>query len=105
MINYIWKILEVFAKNEIITGAKYHLIGTEGDISIETEGNWYFDCPVATVPYTEVTEEMIILWIETDAVRDGKNHIKMGIEKQIEALKSHKPVPAPWMPQVFKPEI
>ena len=103
--NYQWKILEVFAKDDVITGAKYHLIGTEDDISVETEGNWYFDCPTAKVPYLEVTEDMICQWIEADAVVDGKNHIKMGIEKQVEALKSHKPVPAPWMPQVFKPEI
>ena len=103
--DYKWKILEVFAKDEVITGAKYHLIGTEDDISVETEGNWYFDCPTAKVPYLEVTEDMICQWIEADAVRDGKNHIKMGIENQVEALKSHKPVPAPWMPQVFKPEI
>jgi len=103
--EYKWKILEVFAKDEVITGAKYHLIGTENDISVESEGNWYFDCPTAKVPYLEVTEDMICQWIEADAVVDGKNHIKMGIEKQVEALKSHKPVPAPWLPQVFKPEI
>ena len=103
--NYQWKILDVVAKDDVITNVKYYLIGAEDDISVETEGNWYFDCPVAIVPYDEVTEEMIIHWIEADAVRDGKNHIKMGIEKQVEALKSHKPVPAPWLPQVFKPEI
>jgi len=103
--NYQWKILEVFAKDEVITGAKYHVIGTEDDISVESEGNWYFDCPTAKVPFLDVTEEMIAEWIEKDAIRDGENHIKMGIKKQIEALKSHKPVPAPWMPQVFKPEI
>jgi hypothetical protein len=103
--NYQWKILEVFAKDEVITGAKYHLIGSEDDISVETEGNWYFDCPTAKVPFLDVTEDMIVNWIEADAIRDGENHIKMGIKKQVEALKSHKPVPAPWMPQVFKPEI
>ena len=103
--NYQWKILEVFAKDEIITGAKYHLIGTEDEISVETEGNWYFDCPTAKVPFLDVTEDMIAEWIEKDAIRDGENHIKMGIKKQVEALKSHKPVPAPWLPQVFKPEI
>jgi len=103
--DYKWKILEVFAKNTVITGVKYHLIGTENDISVETEGNWYFDCPVATVTYAEVTEEMIIEWIEADTVRDGKNHIKMGIENQVEALKSHKPVPMPWKPQVFKVQL
>jgi len=103
--NYQWKILEVFAQDEVITGARYHLIGTEDDLSVETEGNWYFDCPTAKVPFLEVTEEMIIGWIEADAVKDGDNHIKKGVENQIKALKSHKPVPAPWMPQVFKPEI
>jgi len=103
--DFQWKILEVFAKDEVITGAKYHVIGTEDEISVESEGNWYFDCPTAKVPFLEVTEQMIIQWIEADAVRDGENHIKMGIKKQVEALKSHKPVPAPWMPQVFKPEI
>ena len=57
------------------------------------------------MPFSEVTEEMIAGWIEADAVKDGENHIKQGIKNQIEALKSYKPVPAPWMPQVFKPEI
>jgi len=103
--NYQWKILEVFAQDEVITGARYHLFGTDDDLSVETEGNWFFDCPTAKVPFLEVTEEMIAGWIEADAVKDGDNHIKKGVENQIKALKSHKPVPAPWMPQVFKPEI
>ena len=103
--NYKWKILEIFAKDTVITGVKYYLTGTEDDISVETEGNWYFDCPTAKVPFLDVTEDMIAEWIEKDAIRDGENHIKMGIKKQVEALKSHKPVPAPWLPQVFKPEI
>ena len=103
--EYKWKILEVFAKDDLITGAKYHLIGTEDDISVESEGNWHFDCPVAIIPYAQVTEQNIIDWIEADAVIDDKNHIKMGIEKQIEALKLHKPVPMPWKPQVFKVQL
>lgn len=95
--NYEWKILEVFAKDEVITGAKYHLTGTDEEITVETEGNWYFDCPTATVPYAQVTEEMIIDWIEKDAIRDNKNHIKLNIENQINALKEHKPAIAPWL--------
>ncbi|CAB5212580.1 hypothetical protein UFOVP192_33 [uncultured Caudovirales phage] len=103
MITFKWTILEVFAKDEVITGAKYHLVGTDDDISVETEGNWYFDCPTAKVPYLEVTEEMIANWIEKDAIKDGQNHIKINVEKQIEALKSFQPVAPPWMPQVFTP--
>ena len=103
--NYKWKILEIFAKDTVITGVKYYLTGTDGEYSVETEGNYYFDCPTEKVPFSQITEDTIISWLENEAIFDGKNHIKMGIEKQIEALKSHKPVPAPWLPQVFKPEI
>lgn len=103
--NYQWKILEVFAKDSIITGCRYHLTGSEDDISIETEGNFYFNEPSEKVPFLQVTEEMMGQWIEQEAVIDGENHIKMGIKKQLEALKSSKPVPAPWQPQIFKPEI
>jgi len=103
--DYKWKILEVFAKDTVITGVKYHLVGTKGEYSVETEGNFYFDCPTEKVPFAQVTEDTIIGWLEKEAVIDDKNHIKMGIEKQIETLKSHKPVPAPWLPQVFKLEI
>ena len=102
---FTWKILEVSAKDGVITHARYHVTATQDDKSVETEGNWYFECPTAKVPFLEVTEEMIVGWIEADAVKDGDNHIKKGVENQIKALKSHKPVPAPWMPQVFKPEI
>ena len=56
MINYTWKILEVFAQDEVITGAKYHLTGSDDELSVETEGNWFFDCPTAKVPFLEVTE-------------------------------------------------
>jgi hypothetical protein len=102
---YKWTILEVFAKDEIITGVKYHLIGTDNDISVETEGNWYFEPSEKTIPYADVTESMIIDWIDDSCLKTGENHIKKSIETQIEALKLHKPVPAPWLPQVFKPEI
>ena len=57
------------------------------------------------MPFAQVTEDMLIQWIENEAIRDGKNHIKQGIEKQFEALKLHKPAPMPWKPQVFKVEL
>ena len=103
--EYKWKILEVFAKDNVITGCKYHLIGSEGELSVETEGNYYFNEPSEKVPFLEVTEDMIAGWLEQEAIRDGKNHIKEGIEKQIEALKLHKLTPMPWKPQVFKVQL
>jgi len=103
--NYTWKILEIFAKDTVITGVKYYLIGTEGEYSVETEGNFYFEEPTEKVPFAQITEDTIIGWLENEAIFDGKNHIKMGIEKQIEALKLHKPTPMPWKPQVFKVQL
>ena len=97
--NYKWTILEVFAQDEVITGAKYHLIGIDNDISVETEGNFYFDCPVAKVPFAEVTEEMLIEWIEDAAIQNGVNHIKTCIENQINALKLYKSATTPWLLQ------
>jgi hypothetical protein len=103
--EYKWKILEVFANDTVITGCKYHLIGSESELSVETEGNYYFNEPSEKVPFADVTESMIIFWLEQEAIFDGKNHIKEGIAKQIEALKLHKPVPMPWKPQVFKVQL
>ena len=95
--NYQWKILEVFAKDEIITGAKYHLTGSDEEFSVETEGYYYFNEPTIKVAFADVTEQMISEWIDEEAIRDGKNHIKLGLENQINALKAHKPVVAPWL--------
>ena len=30
-------------------------------------------------------------------MRDGQNHIKLGVENQINALKTNKPAVAPWL--------
>ena len=100
---FTWKILEVSAKDGLIIHARYHVTATENDKSVETEGNWYFDCPTEKVPFADVTEEMVTNWIESEAVKDGKCHITARLQEQLEALEN-KVVP-PWQPQVFKPEI
>jgi len=102
--EYKWKILEIFANDTVITGCKYHLTGTEGEISVETEGNYYFNEPSEKVPFAEVTESTIISWLEQEAIFDGKNHIKLGLEKQINTLKTHKPTVAPWLSDTFTVE-
>ena len=40
---FTWKILEVSAKDGVITHARYHVTASSEDKSVETEGNWYFD--------------------------------------------------------------
>ena len=83
--------------------AKYYVFAVDGDDKVETEGYWYFDCPTAKVPFDQVTEEMVVKWIEEEAVTDGKCHITANLEKQLEELKKPKSAPAPWMPQVYTP--
>ena len=53
--NFTWKILEVFAKDGVINGCRYHLTGTEDNISVETEGNFYFNEPSEKTPFLDVT--------------------------------------------------
>jgi len=98
-----WKILEISAKDGVITHAHYHVTATQNNKSVETEGNWYFDCSNVKIEFDQVTEEMVANWIEQEAQKDGKCHITVCLEEQLKALQN-KVVP-PWMPQVFKPEI
>ena len=93
-----WKILGIEADGDLITQAKYFAAASEKDFVVETEGNWYFLEPKLNVPFADVTEEMIISWID-----------KMGVEarlaEQLAALKKQKVTVAPWLPQTFTPDL
>lgn len=101
--TYVWKILEVYADDGSITSAKYFCSVTEGEDTVETEGYWSFP-EAGDVPFEDVTEAMIAQWIEDSAIVDGKNVIKSRLQEQLESL-SKKPVPAPWLPQTFTPDL
>lgn len=95
-----WKIIDLQAKDGLITQAKYHVTLKEDDKSVETEGYWRFGDPVLSVPFEEVTEKTVIGWIQDEAVQYGKNIIESCLTEQLEALKTPKVLP-PWVPQVF----
>jgi hypothetical protein len=102
--NFIWKIIEIYADDGLITSAKYLCSVVDGEKTVDTEGYWTFQEPQLIVPFDQVTEEMIAKWIEDSAVVDGKNIIKSRLVEQLESLQKQ-PVPAPWMPQVFTPNL
>ena len=102
MTNYTWKIIKVFSKNELITGVKYKLIGDDQATIIESEGTYYFKDPVLILPFRDVTEAILINWLDTETIVNGQSHIKSGIEKQFNALENVEVV-APWLPQVYTP--
>jgi len=105
MANLTWKILGVEAKDGLITSAHYHATATDGNVVVETEGNWFFQEPKMEIPFDQVTEEMVAQWVQDQAVQDGKPLIKTRLEEQIAALKTQTKTVAPWMPQTFTPEI
>ena len=101
-----WKILDIQAKDDIIKVAKYFCAIEEDGLRVETEGNWKFRDPEGEIaPYLEVTEQMVIDWINQEAIRDGKNLITSRLEEQLAALQDQTPVVAPWLPQVYTPKI
>jgi len=102
MINYTWKILKIFSKDELITGVKYKLIGNRESDIIESEGTYYFKDPVLTLPFSDVTELIVINWLENETMVNGQSHIKSGIEKQFNVLENVEVV-APWLLQIYTP--
>jgi hypothetical protein len=103
--NFAWKILELSANEGQITSAKYHCTASEEGLSVETEGNWQFDVSKQAIPFAEVTEELVVKWIEDSSVVDGKCVIKSRLVEQLQALQKQNVVVAPWLPQIFTPNI
>jgi hypothetical protein len=66
---------------------------------VETEGWWKFAEPVLTVPFADVTEDIVIGWVTAD--------IGAQVEARLDAQAAATPrvVVAPWLPQVFTPSI
>jgi hypothetical protein len=90
-----WKILNIEADNGLITSARYFCEKN----GVETEGWWRFAEPKLTVPFAEVTEELVLDWVKAE--------IGEQVEARLDAQAQHKSkvVVAPWLPQVFTPSI
>jgi hypothetical protein len=94
-------ITEIEEKDGLIIRAKYLYSLSDDQNTVETEGHWFFQEPQLNVPFDQVTEEMIVSWIEKEAIRDGKNIIKSRLEEQLADLAKAKKSALPWMPQTF----
>lgn len=103
--SFTWKILEISAEDEVITHAKYHVTAQDGEFVVETEGNWWFNDKILKKPFAEVTEENVISWIEKETTQAEGNIIKLRLVEQLATLQNQKKIVAPWLPQVFTPEI
>jgi hypothetical protein len=90
-----WKILEIQADGDLITGARYFCAKS----GVETEGWWKFAEPVLTIPFADVTEQIVIDWVK----RDIGVQVESRLDEQ--AAVTQRTVVAPWLPQVFTPII
>ena len=90
-----WKILEIQADGDLITGARYFCVKN----GVETEGWWKFAEPKLTVPFAEVTENIVIGWVTADIGAQ----VEARLDEQ--AAATQRVVVAPWLPQVFTPSI
>ena len=94
--------MDIKANDEgLITQAKYHARVGEKDMAVETEGTWFFKGQRLVVPFKNVTENMVIEWINTES--DGL--IEKRMAAQLKTLAERNSTPLPWAPQVFKPKI
>ena len=98
--NYTWKILSIKANDQgLITQAQYHARIAKDDMGVETEGTWFFKGQRLVVPFTKVTEDMVVGWIKTES----DDLIEKRMAQQLKNLAAKSETPLPWMPQVFKP--
>jgi hypothetical protein len=104
MITYVWKILELFADNDKLTGVRYLLSGTFETNTVQSEGNHTFELGTVNKPLADIVESDIPQWIEKDITKDGVNPIKLAIENQLKALENTKKVDFPWLANTFTVE-
>jgi hypothetical protein len=100
MINYSWKILEIFG-SETIQKVRFLLVATDNVNSVETEGYHSFLEGSVNKPFAETKEEDLIRWLEQDTTKDEVNIIKLNLEKQLESLKNSEKVGFPWLADTF----
>jgi hypothetical protein len=100
--RFVWKILELKGDDKAIVQAKYLLSLIEDDLRIETEGYFDFDPSSATVPTSQVTEEMVANWIDQGTTQNGVSSIKSRLIEQLDSVKKQQEIALPWKPPTFR---
>jgi len=89
-----WKILEIYADGDLITYVRYYAEKN----GIDTEGYCYLIEPKLTIPYSDVTEEMVIGWIQAQIA----DQVESRLNEQLEVKSTQKI--APWQ-KTFTVEV
>ena len=101
---FTWKILELFANDDKLTAVRYLLSGTDGKITVSSEGKHEFKDGTVNKSLSETVESDILQWIEKDTTQGDINLIKLAIENQLKAIENAKKVDFPWLANTFTVE-
>ena len=99
--EFTWKILELFANDDKLTAVRYLLSGTDGKITVSSEGRHNFSQNTVNKTLAEIVETDLVQWIEKDTTQDDVNAIKLAIENQLKSLETSKKVDFPWLINTF----
>ena len=100
--RFVWKISELKGDDKAIYQARYQLSLIEDDLRIDTEGYFDFDTSNATIPTSQLTEEMVEYWIDQGTTQNGVSSIKSRLIEQLESVKKQQEIALPWKPPTFK---
>jgi VCBS repeat-containing protein len=99
-----WEILDVDSKEGVITSAHYEVKGTEEDVTLSTQGHWYFaESDAPKISFDNVTKNDVIDWVMAESSKDGVNLIESNLQKQLESLKEQSTKKTPWGSAIFTP--
>jgi DNA-binding protein YbaB len=101
MINFQWKILELFGNENKLVSVRYLLSGSNGLVTVNSEGNHSFKEGLITKELSQIVESDILQWLEKDTTHDGVNLIKLAVENQLNNLKANEKIDFPWLAGTF----
>lgn len=101
---FTWKILDLYATDNKLTSIRYLLSGTDGKVTVNSEGRHEFSNGIVNKTLSETTEANIIEWLEKDTTQDDVNPIKLAIQNQLKSLETSEKVDFPWLAGTFTME-
>jgi hypothetical protein len=98
---FTWTLLELFAEKNQLVSVRYLLSGTDGKITVQSEGKHTFTEGTVNKPLNVIVESDIVQWLEKDTTQDDVNPIKLAVQNQINSLKITEKVDFPWLAGTF----
>lgn len=98
MITFTWKILDMDFDGSFVTRVKYFLSANDEANTVETEGYWNIEKTRVVAQLRDLTEDVVIKWLEEDSVQNNSNIIKSRLVEQLNALSNESKTTLPWLP-------